>query len=330
MTYNDLPNNIDEGSISNLYLFAGEDEYHAEKALDRILIALVPAEQRELNYRTLQGDEVDAPTLLSEITTLPFYPGRKVVAVRRAKSLNPAVKKAIVPTLENLPDFICLVFMSSDIAKDDPLRKTVKKYGRVVEFGVPKRDELLNWTRRETAKRGKKISPLLAAKFVDLVGSDMLEVSAQLDNLVTYLGDREEVKEEDVVSLVFDHRPEKVYALSDAVFERDIGRAWKILGKLFLHGVSPLWILASLEGQVKRMYQARCLLDGGHREDRVSETVGLRFGKRKFFARLRDFSAAELRGCYQLILDCDLRMKTAQENERTALELLMLKLCSKA
>ena len=75
---------LKKGQIPPCILIHGEDDFLVTDALNKVIDALVPPADRDLNLFTLDGEDIDAGSLCETLLTSPLFPGRKVVAVRRA------------------------------------------------------------------------------------------------------------------------------------------------------------------------------------------------------------------------------------------------------
>ena len=86
---------IKSGRTSPCYLLFGEEEFLVKSALDRILEALLPPGERDLNLFHMDGEAEDTGQICSSLLTSPLLPGRKVVLVTGTRLLQ---------SQKNLPD----------------------------------------------------------------------------------------------------------------------------------------------------------------------------------------------------------------------------------
>ncbi len=76
---------INRGSISSCYLVCGDEDYLVEDAFDRIVDAILPSDQKDLNLFHMEGDNEAVDAICASLLTTPLISGRKVVAVRRTR-----------------------------------------------------------------------------------------------------------------------------------------------------------------------------------------------------------------------------------------------------
>lgn len=114
---------IGRGIIVPCYLIYGDEEYLLADALDRIIDALLPPDQRDLNLFHMEGEDEDIDALCDSLLTPPLIPGRKVVVVRNtrlfhSKASSSDVIGEITSHLENDPHRAARAFLSLlDVAR---------------------------------------------------------------------------------------------------------------------------------------------------------------------------------------------------------------------
>jgi DNA polymerase-3 subunit delta len=100
---------------------------------------------------------------------------------------------------------------------------------------------------------GKALEPAAAARLGALVGADARGLSAELEKLATYVGERRTIRAEDVEALVVRTAEDPFFALGNAVESRDLAAALGVLGRTVADGGSPHMLVASLAGTVRRL-----------------------------------------------------------------------------
>jgi hypothetical protein len=114
--------------------------------------------------------------------------------------------------------------------------------GDIRAFKAPKAGELAGWIEAEARERGLKLGPGAARMLASRVGGFVTDndadrrnqtmiVDRELDKLALYRPDGT-VSTEDVEALVAEAVPGSVWAFTDAVGRRDVGRSVELLGRL--------------------------------------------------------------------------------------------------
>ncbi|HUH66078.1 MAG TPA: DNA polymerase III subunit delta [Syntrophales bacterium] len=94
---------------SPCYLLYGDEDYLIKQALNRIIEAMIPASDRDMNLFLIDGENEDIESLCDAALTPPLIPGRKVVALTNTRLFHtrtvlPDILQKIRQHLENDPD----------------------------------------------------------------------------------------------------------------------------------------------------------------------------------------------------------------------------------
>ncbi len=87
---------IGRDTIVPCYLIYGDEEYLVADALEKLIDALLPPDQRDLNLFHMEGGDEDVDTLCDSLLTPPLIPGRKVVVVRNTHLFHSKASSADV------------------------------------------------------------------------------------------------------------------------------------------------------------------------------------------------------------------------------------------
>ncbi|HEY7676886.1 MAG TPA: DNA polymerase III subunit delta [Candidatus Methylomirabilis sp.] len=260
---------------------------------------------------------------------------------------------------KGLPPDNILVLVAPAVDQRRRLFKALDAAGGVLQFAVDRKKETelpKDVLRRELQARaaaaGKQIPPDAAEAILQRAGASLRGFAEELDKLFTYVGDRPAVEAADVEAAFGDRAEAHVFDLTDALGERDVERALKVLRSLLGQGEEPIYLLNLLAGAVRGLIQAREILDGplaerwqpgldyGAFRARIWEParVAAAGGDAAFFAMhpfrayslLRGasrFAMDDLMGAIQLLFETDLRMKSTGLDPARLLEVLLFDLC---
>jgi DNA polymerase-3 subunit delta len=101
---------------SPCYLLHGEEEYLLKDALNKIIAAIIPANDRDMNLFFMDGENEDIDGLCETILTPPLIPGRKVVVLTntrlfQTRMILPEIVQKIRQNFENDPDTAVRYFL---------------------------------------------------------------------------------------------------------------------------------------------------------------------------------------------------------------------------
>jgi DNA polymerase-3 subunit delta len=101
---------------SPCYLLHGEEEYLVKDALNKIIAAIIPASDRDMNLFFMDGESEDIDSLCETILTPPLIPGRKVVVLKNTRLFQtrialPEIVQKIRQHFANDPNMAVRYFM---------------------------------------------------------------------------------------------------------------------------------------------------------------------------------------------------------------------------
>ena len=204
-----------------VYFFFGEDDFLKDARMRELVEAAVDPATRDFNLELRRGNELDAESLDSLLSTPPMLAERRVVVVRDVDKLKKDARKLLDAYLKRpAPDTVLLLVAPAGAKADKPLADR----STAVEFAPLTADRVLKWlTYQADTVLGRPISADAAALLMEAVGTDLAQLAVELEKLAAYAA--HEIDEAAVTAIVGVRRGESVGALLDAVAARDAGAA---------------------------------------------------------------------------------------------------------
>lgn len=160
-----------------------------------------------------------------------------------------------------------VVTSTAKVPKNRKLYKIILERGVIVDCHVPLGERRADKQAQEGVlrqimddrlkKSGKRIPPGLFNKIVQLTGFDPTTFRSNIDKLVDYVGERSEITDADVHALLRRTKTDPIYALTNAVADRDAVSALFYLKTLLDDAFHPLQILSALSNQVRKLLVAK-------------------------------------------------------------------------
>ena len=184
------------------------------------------------------------------------------VAVDPQNDLQMAIEKGFPPSHH-------LIITAALVDKRRVLFKTIREKGVVVDCAVPKGDRqadraaqesLLNDAVTEVLQPyGKRMDPAARRVLYDLTGFDLRMVSGNVEKLAHFTGERETIGVDDVRQTLRRTRQDPLYALTEAVSNRQLSPSLFYLDSLLTGGDfdHPLPLLAAITNQMRRLLVAK-------------------------------------------------------------------------
>jgi DNA polymerase-3 subunit delta len=262
---------IKRRSFDGAYYIWGEDEYQKDDAVKQLVDAGLDAGARDFNLDTRRSAELDAETLGVLLSTPPMMAERRVIVLRDVGALKKDARKVLDEYLTRpVPDLL-LVMTAAAGSKPDT---TLSASSTPLQFDFLSGDRIPRWiTHKATAELGVKISEGAIELLQAAVGSDLHQLSGELDKLASYIEGRdEEIGEDAVAAVVGVRRGETQADLLDAVADRNAPRALGLISHVLTQpkttGVS---IVMALSTQMLAISWGRARLDEGLSRARLAQ-----------------------------------------------------------
>ncbi|TFH42508.1 MAG: DNA polymerase III subunit delta [Lysobacterales bacterium] len=272
--------------LESLYLICGDDEYLVSTKAQERVAELVPPADREFGLEIIDGaaDTVDAALaalrrLKEAMQTASFFTAQRVIWFKDVSFLidnvvgkSTAVKERVTEIAELIkaglmPGQILLV-TAPKVHKRYAFYKACKSAGKIEEFAVPEKAHTAEAgakTRAQTLikEAGLKMPAAAFETFMARAGVETRSIVNELQKLSLYLGDRREVKTEDVMAVVCASRSALAWDLADAVGDRKLAEAIGIARQLLFQKQSAVGLLIALENRVRDLMIHREALEKG-------------------------------------------------------------------
>jgi DNA polymerase-3 subunit delta len=320
---------IRKGEHAPVYCLYGEDDYRREKALERLLEALLKEETRELNLDQFRPGERAAGSILGSARTLPFLSGRRVVLIRGAEALSKPEGEELLGYLADPSPTTVLVLDAKRLDLRTRLAGILQENGIVLRFERLGAASMTDALFAAAQARGKRLSPEAVTLLVALAGDDLRQAVFGLEKATLFVGERQEITPQDIEALVGETRARSIFQLTDAVGVRNLGEALCCLIRLLEGGEEPLAILGMLARQVRLLVRAKALREQAASLSEIARTLTL---PPRVVETLAEQSASlswrQLTGAFRALCRADLAIKTGRAGAPAVLHQLLWDLCA--
>ena len=334
---------VAKGKIAPCYVFEGTEEYIKRSALAALRKKLLPAGLEDMNEARLT--DPDANALIAAAETLPFMADKRLVLVLESGMLSGRAKDydeaksaaALCEYLQHPPESACIVFYVRDKADGrKKLYAQLKKTAQIVQFNPLDEREMTRWIAKQLKCMGKKIASPTCQKLIFTAGNDLYALSGELEKLAACAGEREEILPEDIDAICVKTTAYRVYDLANTLLRGDAGQALTLSRALIRDGEEPLFLLALLQGECRRMLAVKLLRGAGMQPDAIAGKIGAPpFAVRQMYQQVARYTERQLRDMAQCCMDTEYQVKSGRMAlegalEKTMLQLLRIRLEGKA
>jgi len=367
--------------IPRVILIAGTDDGLKSEALHLLVSKVVDPE-----FADIDREEIDIPhtanseslgrEIISMSMGMPMFSERRVIVVTNIQRLNKEDQDALVAGIERLGERSCLVLVAGTPEFDSGkikaksvasavLIKAVDKAGLVLTCNAPNENDLFNRAHALVKAAGKTIDSAGLEQIIhqskaaaaDRGGGgksgDLNVLRSELEKAILYVGDRPKITEADVSKVCGRAAIENIFALTDAVGNRNAPRALDALDELLRTGEKPdrvaARVIVMLARQIRLVWGALAIgqSKGGDLDPYLSnEMSGLAARQGYLLRSLQDqarrWTPKELEAAQRKILSYDLELKgisvedalgeqaPAANDPSSLLKMLTVELCGPA
>jgi len=251
-----------------VYCFLGADEFLVSQSARVLAYRLIPAERRPLQLTWASWDD-EGRAALQE-----FMASRSLFVLPEERSV---LVLADPPTAAGQGDFeeflralgagpppgnILVLIVRQELSERHPLRQTVSRVG--VAVPVPElrtAGDRRNFIRRRLTHEALRASPAVVQQLDWLVGNNSRGAAQEAHKLALYLYPDNTIKLQDLEMVVSPTAEVRAYELADAVAQAECAQVLRLVGRLREAGTEPLAVVNQLCRGMRRLLQARLLLD---------------------------------------------------------------------
>lgn len=216
----------------------------------------------------INGETATNEALLSELNTLPFIAEKRLIVLSQIDQLKAPVKEALTQYLTK-PNTMTLLFMTGEsLAANTKLYKSIDQAGAILDL---RKDEkpwereksLSDWASRYVSEFQKKISFQAAKSLVSGCCGDRSTLKQELDKLICFVGDRNEITERDIEAICIRLPNDTIWQLGDAILSRQPAEALKVAHSLMINGTELLGIVAAIRSQIRKGFHICSIMESG-------------------------------------------------------------------
>ena len=312
-----------------VYLFLGQEYFLKKQAMERLKSKISGTDLSGLNCDEFKAQEDDLGKIMECAKTSPFMSKSRLVIINDADKFTPEEKQIVISFIENKPACVVVALIADSFLAQDPLYKAALKHGKQLNFDLLSGDELYKWISDRFLFYRKKISPDAARALVNNIGNNLSRLNLAIELLVTFTGERDIVKLDDISSVIGKSLEVTTYQLVEAIRQKNADLALRILQDLDKDARMVSQIVGLIGWHLRRIWRAKKLLLQRIPLPKIAATIGMpQYAKESFFKQVSNFSVKELEKDFKVLLKLDKDIKSTYTQPYRALEFLILQLCA--
>lgn len=296
-------------SLASLYLIAGTDQAKIDATRAR-LRARAEGDGGAGALEVFEPSEgrggPDHEALLAAIPTMSLTESRRYLLADGVERWGNRQLDAVAAALEGLPPDLTVVLIARDRAPAKLSKAVRAAQGEVHEFEAPKAKEMPRRLVTEAQRLGFSLQPAAARILVDRMGPNSVRLRNELERLALWAGEGGTVSAADLESMVSDTSEAAVWALADALIERDAARAASIVERLLSQGENVTGLIYGLASRLRTACMAARKLEEGVPPKQVESSLEMHpYAARQIVARAGRTSLDQLREATLALADLE-------------------------
>lgn len=237
--------------INSAYFVFGEDSYLRGECIN-LLTSLAGEEFSDFNLTVMDGGVIDVRDIIDALGQVPFMSDRRVVLVKDFdKTLEDKEYASLSKAVKSLTD-TTVVFLRSG-GKDRAKANDVSKFCTIVDCSPLSESEVVDYIENLCQSKGYNINRGASLKIAKFVSLDMARVINEVNKLMAFCEETKTISAAAVEEIVSQDIEFVVYALSNAVSERNAQEAYKLVEQGRGDSGKSLGMLTALTNQFRRM-----------------------------------------------------------------------------
>ncbi len=294
----------------------GKDSYRSRLHLEKIKNKF--SQERDphgMNVVVVNAFEENSVFIKEQVLASPFLAEKRMVVLRKIFEAEKDFQNWMQEKhgdLSGRDDLICVVWSEKDSVKKSELFNLLSAEKFAQKFELPKGKKLENWILGLVQEFGGEINSVALAKLVNSFEDDLWQLANVIHQLVMYC-DKRAITDKDVDLFVKEKVDDAIFALMDALTQKNKARALQLLHQQWNFGSEPGQVFGMIVRQFKiltDLYSYR-LANPNSTEKQIANSIGLHpFVVKKTLPMLRSYNLKNIAQIQHILLEIDRKIKT--------------------
>ena len=318
----------------------GEDTYRSRQKLNELRLKFIKdVDAQGGNIKQINAESAGLNEINEAFSASSLFVSRQMVIIENVLK-SKQLQKPLLEMLEKKETDNIIIFYdehNGDKLGANKFFKFLLKQKFVQRFKKLSNIETASWIKKTVLERGGKISLRASGCFTGLVGSDLWQISNEIDKLISYKksqtqelienAGQAEINDKDITEMVRGKFDENIFALTDAISQKNKQASLDLLEKELENGLAEPYLMHMLIRQFRILLQIRQAIDLGHTARKAASELKLHpFVAQKSFTQAKNFSLELLKKIFSHLIKLDRHLKTGQGDLKTDLALMIAKI----
>lgn len=296
-------------ALASLYLIAGTDQAKIDATRARLRSRAEGdggAGALEVFEASEGRGSPDHEALLAAIPAMSLTETRRYLLADGVDRWRDRQLAAVVDAIADLPPDLTVVLIARAKAPAKLAKAVKAAAGEIHEFEAPKPREMPRVLVGEAKRLGFSLDSAAARMLVDRMSAGPVRLGNELERLALWAGEGGTVSAADLEAMVSDTSETAVWALSDAMLERDPAKAAALAERLISQGENVTGLIYGLASRLRKACTAAAQLEQGIPAKQVESGLGMHpYAAKQLVARLGKTNVDALRAATGALADLE-------------------------
>jgi DNA polymerase-3 subunit delta len=296
-------------ALASLYLIAGTDQAKIDATRARLRARAEGdggAGALEIFEASEGRGSPDHEGLLAAIPAMSLTESRRYLLADGVDRWRERQLGAVIDAIATLPPDLTVVLIARAKAPAKLVKAVKAAAGEIHEFEAPKPRDMPRILVGEAKRLGFSLEPAAARVLVDRMGANPVRLGNELERLALWAGDGGAVSAADLEAMVSDTSEAAVWALSDAMLERNPAKAASLAERLVSQGENVTGLIYGLASRLRKACTAAAQLEQGVPAKQVESGLGMHpYAAKQLVARLGKTNLAQLQQATTTLADLE-------------------------
>jgi DNA polymerase III subunit delta len=307
-----------------LIFIYGQDDYKIVEKLKNIKNHFISTvDPQSVSIEELDGANLEFSEIKEKTGSLSLFTKKRLLIIynifanKKSELLDDLIY--LLPRLkEQEANVLCFIEKDFTVNKLNNKQKKLfhllsqEKFSQ--EFKILNQSQLLNYAKELFLKKKQKISQSALQLLSQKVGPNLWKLNNEINKLIA-LGKKDEINIDDIENLIADQSENNIFALSDALANKNSKLSFQILNQEMENKVSLEYILSMLIRQIKILIEVK-----SDNNRSTATKIGLHpFVLSKSKAQINKFTMPELLSLFDKLINIEYGYKQGKLDLKKAL-----------
>ncbi|MCR5417213.1 MAG: DNA polymerase III subunit delta [Pseudobutyrivibrio sp.] len=319
-----IDEDIKSGQFKNIYLIFGEEAYLKLQYKNKLVKALVN-DGDTMNFSKYEDSGINVAQVIDQAETMPFFADHRVILIENS-GFAKKTPEDLGEYLGSIPEATTFIFVEKDVDKRSKLYKAAKAAGREIEINMPDERTLATWVGAKIKEAGKQMKRDAWSEFLMRTHESMDNMDRELEKLITYVGDRNQITLEDVRAICIAQVETKIFDMINAISAKDMPKTMDLYEDMLSAKEPPMRILYMIVRQFRQMKVIKECSNHGENVGTIARKVGSPdFAVKRTMQLAKNFTDRDILDLLEDAADFETQVKTGRLDENLAVEMIIMK-----